>query len=398
MAQFRYRAQASDGRRHTGQQQADTPRQARQLLRDKGLRVLSLAPLRSWRLGWPAVLGKADLALLTRQLATLIQAAMPLEEALAAVAAHAAKPRLVGLVHALRKHILEGHSLAQALALYPRAFPELFRATVAAGERSGHLGAVLEQLADYTQARQAAAQRLQMALVYPLILLLASVAIVTFLLGYVVPDVVAMFVDSGQALPLLTEALIAVSGALRRHGWLLPIVAGLAVLASAAALRKPRVRQGWHAWLLRLPVLGSTVRAVEAARFASTLSIMGRSAVPLLDALHIAASVVGNLAIRARLHRVAQAVSEGASLTQALTSSGDIPPMMLHMIASGERVGELDHMLQRAADQQEKTLAAQIALLVSLFEPLMLVVMGGVVLLIVMAILLPILSLNQLVN
>jgi general secretion pathway protein F len=345
-----------------------------------------------------AGLSAADLALLTLQLATLVQAGLPLEEALEAVAKQSSKRKVAGLLSAVRSRVMEGHALASALGQFPRAFPELFRATVAAGERSGHLGHVLEQLAAYTQARQASRQKIQMALVYPLILMLASAAIVGFLLGYVVPDVVKIFVDSGQPLPWLTQALIGVSNGLRNHFLLL-----MGVLATLFGLwrwswQQPQWRLRWHRWLLSAPVIGEVLRAMEAARFASTLAILGKSAVPLVDALEISASVIGNLTIRARMVDVARSVREGGTLTRGLELSGDIPPMMLHMIASGERAGELDRMLARATEQQESSLAARIALVVSLFEPAMLVLMGGVVLLIVMAILLPILSLNQLVN
>jgi general secretion pathway protein F len=343
-------------------------------------------------------LSAADLALLTLQLSTLVQAGLPLEEALDAVAKQSSKRKVASLLWAVRGRVMEGHALASALGQFSRAFPELFRATVAAGERSGHLGHVLEQLAAYTQARQASRQKIQMALVYPLILMLASLAIVGFLLGYVVPDVVKIFVDSGQTLPWLTQALIGVSNGLRNHFLLL-----MGLLATLFGLwrwswQQPQWRLRWHRWVLNAPVLGEVLRAMEAARFASTLAILGKSAVPLVDALEIAAAVIGNLTIRARMVDVARSVREGATLTRGLELSGDIPPMMLHMIASGERAGELDRMLARAAEQQENSLAARIALVVGLFEPAMLVLMGGVVLLIVMAILLPILSLNQLVN
>lgn len=396
MALFNYRARGANGRLQRGVQAADSARHARQLLRERGLAVEHMQSVQERR--WGGGLSAGQLALFTRQLATLVQASLPLEEALAAVAAQSARPAQASLVQALRLHIIAGHGLAQALACHPGSFPELYRAAVAAGESCGHLGAVLEQLADYTQARLQARQRIQMALVYPLILLLASMAIVLFLLGFVVPDVVAMFADSGQALPWLTRALIVVSDAVADHGWLGLLLSVMAGVAAALALRRPGVRLRWHQWLLRVPLLGTTVRAMEAARFASTLAILGHSAVPLLDALRTAASVVGNLSMRARLLLVAEAVRQGTSLTSALGQAGDLPPMMLHMIACGERVGELNPMLERAAQQQERQLAAQLALLASLFEPLMLVVMGSVVLLIVMAILLPILSLNQLVT
>lgn len=399
MPTFDYRADNGKGRRCKGRLEADSPRHARQLLRERGLWTRDLNEIRTTS-ATPGAgrLNAADLALLTLQLSTLVQAGLPLEEALEAVAKQSAKRRVAGLLSAVRSRVMEGHALAAALAQFPKAFPELFRATVAAGERSGHLGHVLEQLAAYTQARQASRQKIQMALVYPLILMLASLVIVGFLLGYVVPDVVKIFVDSGQPLPWLTRALISVSDGLRSHGLLLLAALATVVGGCRWSLRQPLWRLRWHRWVLNLPIVGEVLRAMEAARFASTLAILGKSAVPLVDALEIAAAVIGNLTIRARMADVARSVREGGTLTRGLELSGNIPPMMLHMIASGERAGELDRMLSRAAEQQESSLAARIALVVSLFEPAMLVLMGGVVLLIVLAILLPILSLNQLVN
>jgi general secretion pathway protein F len=402
VATFDYRALDAKGRSCKGRLEADSPRHARQLLRERGLWPDHISEIEaashSDTQPRGGRLSAAELALLTLQLSTLIQAGLPLEEALHAVAKQSARRRVTGVLSAIRSRVMEGHALASALALFPGAFPELFRATVAAGERSGHLGHVLEQLAIYTQDRQASRQKIQMALVYPVILMLASLVIVGFLLGYVVPDVVQIFVDSGQPLPWLTQALISTSEGLRRYGLLM---LGLLVALVALwrwSLRQPDWRLRWHRQALNIPLIGEVLRAMEAARFASTLAILGKSAVPLVDALEIAAAVIGNQVIRARMIDVARSVREGGTLSRALELSGDIPPMMLHMIASGERAGELDRMLARAAEQQESSLAARIALVVSLFEPAMLVLMGGVVLLIVMAILLPILSLNQLVS
>ena len=403
MPAFDYQAQDANGRTCRGQQEADSARHARQILRERGLRITRLSGAKKSRPGGRhgqagTRLGVTDLALLTRQLATLIHAGLPLEEALSAVTAQSEKTAVSNVLAAVRNRVTEGHALATALSAFPRAFPELFRATVAAGERSGHLGHVLEQLADYTEARQASRQKIQLALVYPMILMFASVAIVGFLLGYVVPDVVKIFINSGQPLPALTQAMIAMSNGLRRYGWLLLMLLMAGTGAARWALRQPRLKLRWHVLQLNLPLVGPVLRAMEAARFASTLAILGKSAVPLVDALEISATVIANLAIRQRMLDVARSVREGGTLARGLERSGDIPPMMLHLIASGERAGELDSMLARAAEQQEKNLAARIALVVSLFEPIMLVLMGGVVLLIVMAILLPILSLNQLVN
>lgn len=302
------------------------------------------------------------------------------------------------MVLAIRARVLEGHSLARAMGEFPRAFPALYRATVAAGERAGHLGQVLLQLADYTEARQAAQQQIQLAMLYPSILMVAAFSIVGFLLGFVVPDVVKVFIDSGQQLPVLTRGLIAASGVLRDYGLLMLLVLAGGLGLARLALQKPAARLRWHQVQLRLPLIGRVIRASNCTRFVSTLAILGRSGVPLVDALEIAAEVVANQQIRTCLKDVAQAVREGSGLTRALEHSGHFPPMMLYMIASGERSGELDAMLDRAAHQQEAQLANRIAMLVGLFEPVMLVFMGASVLLIVLAILMPILSLNQLIT
>ena len=401
MAAFEYLALSADGRRHKGVVEADSARQARQQLRERNLAPVQVDPVAA-REGAASGsgggrIGSADLALLTRQLATLVQAALPVEEALRAVAAQTSKPRIRATLLAVRGRILEGHGLAAALAAYPRAFPAIYRSMVAAGER-GHLGVVLEQLADYTEQRQQSRQRIQLALLYPLILLVVAGLIVGFLLGYVVPDVIDVFVDTGQPLPWLTRALVASSNALSKWGpWLLPVLAVVGVLAWRA-LQQPAKRLRCDTALLQLPLFGLLLRDLDTARFASTLAILARSGVPLVDALRIAAQVVGNQCIKAGLLQAEVVVREGGSLTRALEQHTPLPPMLLHMVAAGEKSGALDAMLARAARNQETDLGARIALLIGLFEPFMLVLMGAVVLLIVLAILLPIMSLNQLVG
>jgi len=404
MAAFEYVALDPRGRQQKGLIEADSPRQARQLLRDKQWSPLEVKQARAREssgtggFSFGRGLSARDLALVTRQLATLVQAALPIEEALRAAAAQSVSQKIKSMLLAVRGRVMEGHSLAASLREYPSAFPELYRATVAAGEHAGHLGLVLDQLADYTDQRQQSRQKIQLALLYPVILLVASLAIVVLLLGYVVPDVVKVFVNTGQELPALTTGLIAVSEVVQRWGWL--IMLGIVALAIGMrqALRDPSIKLRWHSFILRLPLVGRLVRATNTARFASTLAILTRSGVPLVDALGIAAAVIGNLRIRERVVEAAQRVREGGSLTRALEATGEFPPMMLHMIAAGEKSGELDQMLARTARNQENDLAAQISLLVGLFEPFMLVFMGAVVLVIVLAILLPILSLNQLVG
>ncbi|WP_437881254.1 GspF family T2SS innner membrane protein variant XcpS [Pseudomonas sp. LRF_L74] len=404
MAAFQYIALDARGRQQKGVLEADSARQVRQMLRERQLSPLQVDAMRNREMPQGAGLSlrrglsARDLALVTRQLATLISAALPIEEALRAAAAQSRQARIQSMLLAVRARVLEGHGLASSLAAFPAAFPELYRATVAAGEHAGHLGPVLEQLADYTEQRQQSRQKVQLALLYPLILMSASLLIVGFLLGYVVPDVVRVFIDSGQTLPLLTRGLIATSEFAKSWGWLVILLIVMGVIAFRRGLRAEAMRLRWHAFLLRVPLVGGLIRSTETARFASTLAILVRSGVPLVEALAIGTAVVSNRVIRADVVQATQRVREGGSLSRALEASEQFPPMMLHMIASGERSGELDQMLARTARNQENDLAATIGLLVGLFEPFMLVFMGGVVLVIVLAILLPILSLNQLVG
>lgn len=404
MAAFEYLALDNQGRQQKGLLEADSARQARQQLRERNWSPLEIKQAKAREeksrsgLSFGQGLSARDLALVTRQLATLVQAALPIEEALRAAAAQSTTPRIKSMLLAVRARVMEGHSLAASLKEYPSAFPDLYRATVAAGEHAGHLALVLEQLADYTEQRQQSRQKIQLALLYPVILMVASLTIVGFLLGYVVPDVVKVFVNTGQELPALTRGLIAASDLVKHWGWLFLLLGGAGVFGLRQALRDENLRRRWHALILRIPLVGRLARATNTARFASTLAILTRSGVPLVEALSIAAAVIANLRIRDKVIEAAQKVREGSSLTRALDATEEFPPMMLHMIASGEKSGELDQMLARTARNQENDLAAQIALLVGLFEPFMLVFMGAVVLVIVLAILLPILSLNQLVG
>ncbi|BBH43840.1 type II secretion system inner membrane protein GspF [Pseudomonas sp. KU43P] len=401
MVVFSYRAVDAAGRSRRGCVEAISAQQARQQLRERGWQVLAVRPARHpWRVTLrPAgSLSASQRSLLTRQLATLLHAGMPLAEALQALAAQSEERRVRQVIGGVAAKVAEGNSLAEALAHYPRGFPMVFRATVAAAERTGHLASVFERLAEHGEQQQAMRQKVQLALVYPVILLIVSVAVVGFLLGYVVPDVVQAFARDHANLPTPTQVLIVLSDATRRFGLALVVGLLLLVLLAHRALGQPDCRRRWHSVVLQLPLFGAFIRASEAARFASTLAILSRSGVALVDAMQISAAVVGNLATRERLEVAARLLSEGRSLAGCLTQSAVLPPLMLQMIASGERSGELDSMLERAAEMQASQLSARISLLVSLCEPLMLLVMGGIVLFIVLAILLPILNLNQLVN
>ncbi|USE38814.1 type II secretion system inner membrane protein GspF [Endozoicomonas sp. SCSIO W0465] len=406
MAAFEYIALDHQGKQHKGTLEADSGRQVRQMLRDKQWTPLSVNTLTDRKQQGEAGstfflrrgISAIELATVTRQLATLIQAAMPIEEALNAVAAQQEKRRIKNILLAIRSRVLEGYTLAKSLETFPEVFPQMYRATVAAGEHAGYLDRVLNRLADYTEARMRSGQKIQQALVYPVILMLASIGIVSFLLGFVVPDVVKVFLDSGQELPLITELLINASEGFQT--WWPVIFGGIAaaILFIRHLLKKASIRLSWHRVLLKLPFIGRFVRTANAARFASTLSILTRSGISLVEALMIAAQVVNNDAIKNALQDVARRVSEGSSLNRALTETGYFPPLMLHMIASGEATGELDQMLERTAQNQQMELEGRITVMLGLFEPLMLVLMGGVVMMIVLAILLPILNMNQLLN
>ncbi|MCX2532902.1 type II secretion system inner membrane protein GspF [Plesiomonas shigelloides] len=406
MSVFQYQAVNLQGKHHKGLIEADSARQARQLLREQGLLAESVHETRSAAdnpasantLRWQRGISASELALLTRQLATLVQAAMPLEECLRAVAEQCEKNRLKSLMLAVRTQVLEGHTLADSLRAYPLVFDELFCAMVAAGEKAGHLDAVLSRLADYTEQRQYMKGKLLQAMIYPLVLTVVAIGVIAILLASVVPKVVAQFDHLGQALPNSTQLLIALSDGVRDYGlWLVGALLVLGVLVQRL-LRQPTLRLRWDRFWLRLPLLGKVSRGLNTARFARTLSILSSSSVPLLEGMQIAASVASNRYVRSQILTAAERVREGSSLRAALGSSGLFPPMMLHMIASGERSGELEPMLLRAADNQDREFEALVTLALGIFEPLLIVSMAGVVLFIVVAILQPMLQLNNMVG
>lgn len=403
MPAFQFQALDATGRTRKGQLEGDTPRQIRQQLRERGLTPLAVSELAGEGRGTGGGrrrtrLKPTELALITRQLATLIGSGLPVEQALAAVARQSENARVGGLVLALRARINEGHSLAATLADFPHAFPELYRATVAAGEQAGHLAVTLERLADYTETRQALRQKISLALFYPLMLTTVALLIVFGLLTYVVPQVIQVFASTQQTLPALTRGLIAISAFLENHGLLLLLLLAVGGVMAAYAGQRPAVCHAGHRLQLRLPLIGRLTRGLESARFARTMSILLASGVPALEALRISAQVLGNLPLRTAVEQAAVRVREGSSLYAALDTAGVFPPMLLQMIASGEASGRLENMLERAAAQQERETETLVAALLALFEPVLILTMGAVVLTIVLAILLPIFELNQLVR
>src|SRR5690554_804221 len=403
MAAFVYRAVDTNGKQQKGVLEADSSRQVRQQLRDKGWIPLSVEVTtqkaknegvfsRSPRLSVP------ELALITRQLATLIQAGLPIDESLKALSDQTGKQRIKAMILAIRAKVLEGYTLAKALAEYPKAFPHLYRSTVAAGEHAGHLDSVLNRLADYTEARQASDQKIKLAAMYPIILSIVAIGIVIGLLTYVVPDIVDVFVKNGQELPGLTQFMLNLSHFITDWGLLTLILLVVALIVFNMALRNAGFRKKWHAFLIRMPALGRFVKDTNTARFGSTLAILTSSGVPLVDAMRIASQVVLNIPIQEALTQATIKVSEGSSLNKALAETGFFPPIMLHMIASGENSGELDSMLANTATQQETTLENTVEALVKIVEPLMLLMMGGIVATIVAAIMMPILELQKMVQ
>ena len=403
MGAFEYTALDSAGRERKGVLEGDTARQVRQLLREQSLlpvEVNEVAQEESRRKSSFTVrrgVSASDLALLTRQLATLVHSGLPLEEALMAVSEQSEKPRIRTIVMGVRAKVMEGHALADGLADFPNVFPEIYRATVAAGEQSGHLDTVLERLADYTESREQMRSRTINAMLYPILLFGVCISIVVMLLTFVVPKIVKQFENSKSDLPVLTQGLIAISDFLRDWGILVVLGLIAAGFLFKRWLRDPGARRRYHAFLLRVPLIGKVVRGSNTARFARTFATLTSSAVPVLDAMRIAGEVVTNLPMRDAVEVAATRVREGAPIGKSLGNSKIFPPMMIHLIASGETSGELETMLERAATNQEREMDSVLGAVVGLLGPLMILVMGGLVLMIVLAMLLPIFQLNELI-
>ncbi|HXM84127.1 MAG TPA: type II secretion system inner membrane protein GspF [Burkholderiales bacterium] len=399
MDAFRYQALDATGRTVSGVVQADTPRQARTQLRAQGLLPATLDKAhKRGRQPWARGISAAELSLLTRQMATLLASGLTMEQALAALIEEAAEPLTREVLAGVKAEIMAGASFAGALGSYSRSFPEFYRALAHGGEQSGALPTVLQHLADYLDARQALRQKTSLALLYPILVGVVAIAIVTGLLVYVVPQVVQVFQQSRQGLPWLTRALIGLSEFLRA-AWPYLALAGVGgAIAARMALRRDALRRRWHALLLRLAWLGPLIRGVDTSRFASTLAILVGGGVPLLAALTSGAQVMGNMVMREAVERAIERVREGMSLARALGETRAFPPLLVHLVASGEVSGKLEQMLERAARLETQALERRLAVFLTLLEPVMILLMGTVVLLIVLAILLPIIEINQLVR
>ncbi|MCL1140538.1 type II secretion system inner membrane protein GspF [Shewanella pneumatophori] len=406
MPAFEYKALDKTGKQKKGVVEADTARHARTQLREQRLMPLEITPVVEKESKAKSAsfsffkrgISTAELALITRQIATLVAAGLPVEEALKAVGQQCEKDRLASMVMAVRSRVVEGYSLADSMAEFPHIFDELYRAMVASGEKSGHLEVVLNRLADYTERRQQLKSKMTQAMIYPIVLTVVAIGVIAILLAAVVPQVVGQFEHMGQELPWTTELLIASSDFIRDYGLIvLGVIIALFVIAKRL-LVSPKNRMKYDSMLLRLPVISKVSKSLNTARFARTLSILTASSVPLLDAMRIASDVLLNVKVKAAVEEATLRVREGTSLGAALANTKLFPPMMLYMITSGEKSGQLEQMLERAADNQDREFESNVTIALGVFEPMLVVSMAAVVLFIVLAILQPILALNNMIS
>jgi len=404
MAAFSYKAMDKAGSNKSGVLEGDNAKQIRAQLREKGLIPLEVEQVaekaqksaKGFQLFSPKI-SASDLALLTRQLATLVESSLPLEESLLAVAEQCEKPRQKSMMMAVRSKVVEGHSLADAMGEFPSVFDKLYRAMVAAGEKSGHLDTVLNRLSDYTENRQHIRSKITQAMIYPTLMLIIAFGIVSLLLTFVVPKIVGQFDTMGQELPMVTQVLIGLSDWFKAYIAYVVVAIVLLVIGYKRMLLVPRIRLKIHQRMLGFPVFGKVIKGLNTARFASTLSILTASAVPVLEGMRIAAQVLSNDYIQKLISEAATLVQEGSSLKVSLEKTKTFPPMMMHMIASGEKSGELQAMLSRAAANQDREFESQVNIALSIMTPTIVLLMAGIVFFIIVAILLPIVNLNSLV-
>jgi general secretion pathway protein F len=403
---FRYEAVDVAGATKKGIVNADSPRAARTDLRTQGLVPIKVDAITSQvdesgktrRVSFGDKLSTNELALFTRQLASLLEASLPLEQAFSALQEQAERTYVRDLIASIRSEVMGGASLSDALSHHPRDFVDIYRALVASGEQIGQLARVLSRLADYIERRNATVQKVKLAFTYPAIVTIVAFAIVIFLLTYVVPQIVSVFANTKQQLPFLTVMMLAISDFVRNYGWIVALVFFGLFMAWRHALKNPEIKLRWHTWLLNAPLYGKFERSLNTARFASTLAITSGSGVPILRALQTSRDTLSNVAMRMQVEDATNEVREGVSLARALSTHKHFPPMLIHMIRAGEVTGELPAMLDRAANAQEQDLERRAMTIAGLLEPALILAMGVVVLLIVLAVLMPIIEINQLVR
>ncbi|KTC79774.1 GspF family T2SS innner membrane protein variant LspF [Legionella cherrii] len=400
MGAYQYQALQKSGNATKGVLEADSERHARQLLRDQGLIPTQIRVLTQQRSGsnTKGKISAADLALFTRQLATLLAAGIPVEESLRGVSEQTEKDKVRELIIGVRAKVLEGYGLAQAMGQFPHAFPELYRATVGAGEQTGHLDVVLEKLADYTENQQQTRQKVQQALIYPFIMILVSIAIICFLLSFVVPKIIEVFTSGGQTLPEMTLILIHISHFIKNYGLYTLLGIILIFIGFKKSLANEKIKLFWHRFLLKLPIVSYLVKTVNVSRYIHTFGILFAAGVSVLETMRVAASLVTNIVMRQAFDAAAVKVREGCGINEALKETGYISPMAIHLIASGEKSGQLSNMMERAAVHLDNEVKRIIDTSLTLLEPMVILFMGAIVLFIVLATLLPIFSMEQLIT
>ncbi|HAT1793682.1 TPA: GspF family T2SS innner membrane protein variant LspF [Legionella pneumophila] len=398
MGAYQYQALKVNGSISKGVIEADSERHARQLLREQGLIPTQVQTLTQQRAASSkGKVSAADLALLTRQLATLLAAGIPVEESLRGVSEQTEKDKVRELIIGVRSKVLEGYGLAQAMAQYPNAFPELYRATVGSGEQTGRLDVVLEKLADYTEKQQQTRQKVQQALIYPLLMIIVSTAIISFLLTFVVPKIIDVFTESGQTLPPMTQLLINMSQFIKSYGVYSLVTIIVALIGFKKSLSNIKIKSAWHQFMLKLPIVSYLVKTINVARYIHTFGILFAAGVSVLETMRVSSSLVTNIVMRQAFDLATLRVREGSGISEALKETKFISPMAIHLIASGEKSGQLSDMMERSASHLDNEVNRLIETSLTLLEPMVILLMGAVVLFIVLATLLPIFSMEQLV-
>jgi len=401
MPAYSYLALDNKGKKKKGIIESDTARLARQQLRKKSLTPLEITAIKAQNKKsksslFSPKLSASELSLLTRQLATLVRAALPLEESLQAVADQSESQKIKMVLIAVRSDVLTGKPLASSMQAFPRIFPKDFIATVSAGEESGDLAMVLERLADHVERSQALKQKIVGAMLYPIILSIVAISVVVGLLTFVVPQIIHVFDSMDQDLPPLTQNLIFISELLQHQGHYIALGIAVFCVIIYKLLQNPTIKKNWHLFLLKLPLISPLIRTLNSAKLCRTLSTLLVSGVPMLTALNIAAKVITNIPMHDTIEQAIQEIREGSSLSHALKRGIGFPPLTIHLIASGESSGQIDAMLEKAAETQERELQGWISSFLTILEPILLLSMGGIVLTIVLAIMLPIFNLNDL--
>lgn len=406
MAAFRFEAFNQQGKTSQGVVEADSLRLARVRLRDMGLTPIKVDPLseqvdrqKSYILLFKrSRVSNYDQSQVTRQLSTLLNAGLNVEQSLAAIAEQIEKSELKEILLNIRADVMAGNSLSHAMGNYPDVFSEVYCAIVNAGEQSGELPNILDRLASYTESRHQLTQKVIAALVYPILVTLTSILVVGGLLIYVVPQIVTVFEQSKQSLPFLTVAMIFVSDVLRTTWIYLILVIASGLYFFNKSLRNDSLRSKFHLSLLKIPLLGSLILSVNTARFAKTLSILVGSGVSIILALNAASKATAFLPMREAIQEAIKSVKDGGALSSSLKSSKLFPPILIHLIANAEQTGNLDKMLDSAASQQENEVNNKISILTSILEPALIIVMGVMVMAIVLAVMLPIIQINQIIR